>query len=147
MTLAGNVRLAESRGWTSCAIERRDNAVLALLTARMIEWSGDHPPGHHGDRSPDPIMVPIVLLGWSPVNQTAGSSMRQSRRTNTGNRRDTLARRWRPWFTDDPLPLSGGPPVARPVVGAAEAKAPDEKSPLGDVSESPSLPLEAVRQD
>lgn len=24
--LAGNVRLAESRGWTSCAIERRDNA-------------------------------------------------------------------------------------------------------------------------
>jgi hypothetical protein len=24
--LAGNVRLAESRGWTSCAIERVDNA-------------------------------------------------------------------------------------------------------------------------
>ena len=24
--------------------------------------------------------------------------MRPSRRTNTGNRRDTLARRWRPWL-------------------------------------------------
>ena len=73
--------------------------------------------------------------------------MRQSRRTNTGNRPDTLARRWRPWFTDDPLRLSGDLPVTRPVVGAAEGNPPDEDSTLGEVSEPSSLPLEAVRQD
>ena len=33
--------------------------------------------------------------------------MRQARRTNTGNRRDTLARRWRPWLPQDaPDPLA-----------------------------------------
>jgi hypothetical protein len=35
--LAGNVRLAESRGWTSCAIERVDNA------AHFSAWGV--PPG------------------------------------------------------------------------------------------------------
>ena len=49
--------------------------------------------------------------------------MRQSRRTNTGNRRNSLARRWRPWLAQDasdpfaarptaaglPLPAEGGP--------------------------------------
>ena len=73
--------------------------------------------------------------------------MRQSRRTNTGNRRDTLARRWRPWFTDDPLLLSGDSPVTRPVVGAAEGNPPDEDSTLGKVSEPSALPLDAVRHD
>lgn len=58
--------------------------------------------------------------------------MRQSRRTNTGKRRDTLARRWRPWFTDDTAALPGDPPIAGPAVGAEEDHLPTEGSTLGD---------------
>lgn len=42
--------------------------------------------------------------------------MRQSRRTNTGNRRNTLARRWRPWLRDEPLSAVEVPAV--PTGGA-----------------------------
>jgi hypothetical protein len=46
--------------------------------------------------------------------------MRQSRRANTGNRRDTLARRWRPWLPNRALDAPGDPTVAAGAPVAAD---------------------------
>ena len=61
--------------------------------------------------------------------------MRQSLRTNTGKRRDTLARRWRPWLTDDTAVLREDPPPAGPAVEAEEEHLPTEGSTLGEGSD------------
>ncbi len=51
--------------------------------------------------------------------------MRQSRRTNTGNRRDTLARRWRPWVAEDaPGPFADRPTAAGPPRPAERSSVP-----------------------
>jgi len=46
--------------------------------------------------------------------------MRQSRRRNTENRRDTVARRWRPWLVSHAL--EGEPASALPVSAADVAE-------------------------
>jgi len=56
-------------------------------------------------------------------------SMRQARRTNTRNRRDTLARRWRPWLPQDaPDPLAHRATAAGPPLPAERSNVPADDS-------------------
>jgi hypothetical protein len=48
--------------------------------------------------------------------------MRQSRRTNTGIRRNTLARRYRPWLRDDATTEIDGTPQPPAVTVAPRAE-------------------------
>ena len=57
--------------------------------------------------------------------------MRQSRRTNIGNRRDTLARRWRPWLPQDaPDPFARRPTAAGPTLPAEGSNVPADDSAI-----------------
>jgi hypothetical protein len=60
--------------------------------------------------------------------------MRQSRRTNIGNRRDTLARRWRPWLPQDaPDPVADRPAAGPPLpVGGSNVPADDSAIRMTD---------------
>ena len=57
--------------------------------------------------------------------------MRQARRTNSGNRRDTLARRWRPWLANDaPDPSAHRPTTAGPPRRADGPNVPADDSAI-----------------
>jgi len=57
--------------------------------------------------------------------------MHQSRRTNTGNRRDTLARRWRPWLPPDvPDAFADRPTAAGPPLPAEGGNVPADDSAI-----------------
>ena len=57
--------------------------------------------------------------------------MRQARRTNTGNRQDTLARRWRPWLPQDaPDPPAYRATGAGPPLPAAGSNVPADDSAI-----------------
>jgi len=57
--------------------------------------------------------------------------MRQSRRSNTGNRRDTLARRWRPWLPQDaPDPFADRRTAAGPPLPANGSNVPANDSAI-----------------
>jgi len=56
--------------------------------------------------------------------------MRQSRRTNTGNRRDTLARRWRPWLPQDAPDRFAGRPTADRLLPAEGSNVPADASAI-----------------
>jgi hypothetical protein len=76
-------------------------------------------------RSPSEVLEPTAAASAGmhqstiPNDPSAGNktrqvpSMRQSRRANTANRRDTVARRWRPWLVN--RALESGPAPASPV--------------------------------
>jgi len=70
---------------------------------------------------------------WSarPPNLEPGSRMRQSRRVNTGNRRDTTARRWRPWLWPDTPARESAERALSPTATPSEDRAPvrDRASP------------------
>jgi len=63
-----------------------------------------------------------------PSAYEPGSRMRQSRRVNTGNRRDTTARRWRPWLWPDTPPEDFDERALSPAVPAPS----DERSPVAE---------------
>jgi hypothetical protein len=50
--------------------------------------------------------------------------MRQSRRVNTGNRRDTAARRWRPWLWPDLPAEEPAEQALSPMVAPSDDRAP-----------------------
>jgi hypothetical protein len=50
--------------------------------------------------------------------------MRQSRRIHTGNRRDTTARRWRPWLWPDLPADETAEQALSPMVPPSEDRAP-----------------------
>ena len=73
----------------------------------------------------------INRAGWVDTTAPEVRSMRQSRRTKTGNRRNTLARRYRPWLRAEPLtPVESTPQPPAPHSPALAATPAGAERPI-----------------